>query len=451
MNARLGKFIRGGVSAALLGALLACSRESPTGAEIQETNSVRAVIPAEITALKVAPEQMMSRPDTNPVVADEITDTRHMEPVSLSGLKPGTKAKRSSAASRIVYRYVQPLQMISEADVRDLGQGVERADEENITEILQPADASRMSDMAAMAYVRRSRMLSDGRYSPASKADKRDVPDDGIGFFAEEEMMFDEEALILAAQPSSVDDPEKVQQAMYFVREAESKLAAGMLDDAEKYYDKALLLFPDTTFVNKRLGHICLSQGKYDRAIGYFSAALDTDEFMAESLNELGIAYLYAGRSEKALASFNAAINADDQFVEPVYNAGLALRQLNQLAAAREKIEEFLRREPGDARAYRELGMLSLAESNEADALAMLEQAMILDDSWSMPYLDAAVIYVASTNYIKALEALDLALDRTTPVKVFRLYNAPAFREVRLMAESRPFEARLSNKLRGLF
>jgi tetratricopeptide (TPR) repeat protein len=244
------------------------------------------------------------------------------------------------------------------------------------------------------------------------------------------------------------DGPERVAKAMYLIREAEAKMSAGMTAQAIDSYTKALAVYPEMTYANKQLGRLNLMQGDYEKAIEHLSAALDADETLGDTMNDLGIAYLYAGQADKALATLEAAIKTAPNNIEIVFNIGLARRRLNQIDEAREAFIEYIAWSSEDARAYRELAVLDLLQTNQTAAIAHLEQAIQMDGTWYTPMIDAALVYAEQQNVDQALVYLDLALSNAPAWVVYQVYSQPLFDSIRLLPESKPFASRLAGKAR---
>jgi len=250
-------------------------------------------------------------------------------------------------------------------------------------------------------------------------------------------------------QPVTIkDEPERVAKAMYFIREAEAKLSEGMTAQAIDSYTKALVVYPEMTYANKQLGRLNLMQGDYEKAIQHLSAALNADETLGDTMNDLGIAYLYSGQADKALATLEAANKTAPNNMEIVFNIGLARRRLNHIDAAREAFNEYIAWSSDDARAYRELAVLDLLQTNQSAAIAHLEQAIQKDGSWYTPMIDAALIYAEQQNVEQALAYLDLALSNAPAWVVYQIYAQPPFDNIRLLPESKPFASRLAGKAR---
>ena len=438
-------------AAALAGAVLlwrVAGRSSDDARVAPDVTAEALELPA--VELPVIPaEHLISRPGeyTPPPRAEPesgSTPAADAAPVAPPARPPvlATPPAPPPAAARVMYRYVSVENMLSLSEtgaVALLKQSKPSLDDGSG---VSSGEVSRLSDMVALAYVSRARMLSDeaNAWTPPTRRAKKH------GFLSED--IITESAAVDDAETAQPEDPDAYARALFLVREAETFMDAGRLADAADRYARALALFPEMTYANHQLGRISLQRGEYGKAIGFFTAALDADEMLGETLNDLGIAYLYDGRLNEAMKSFEASLRAEPDYLEPMFNAGLVLRRRNQIDEAREQYTKYLKARPGEARAYRELGMLDLMQTNLNSAVAHLERAILLDDTWYIPYLDAASVLAELGEFERAIDLLDRSLAYAPPMQVFQLYRSPVFTEYRLTPESQPFQARLVDRLR---
>ena len=255
-------------------------------------------------------------------------------------------------------------------------------------------------------------------------------------------------AVAVAVPP---DDPDRFSRAMYALRKAESYLNDGLVDRAWDSYQEARALYPKMTYANRQLGRISITRGDYGEAIEYLTAALDATEELPETLNDLGIALLYHGQAEQALRNFESATEADPDATEPVFNAGLALRRLDAREAARARFERHAAMAGPTARTLRELAVLDVMDGRIDVALTRLREAIERDSTWYIPYLDAALLLAQRGEVASALRHLELALELAPLDAVLKVYNQPAFNDIKLSPESQPFEARVAAKARAMF
>src|SRR6266446_5605875 len=89
----------------------------------------------------------------------------------------------------------------------------------------------------------------------------------------------------------------------------------------------------------------------------------------AARLNNLGVAYMNQQSFEKALKAFQDAAR-DPKLTAARLNQGIALLSLGRVDAAKEFLEEAVKRDPQDAHAWYSLGLLN---KNTSDAQAAVD------------------------------------------------------------------------------
>lgn len=245
-----------------------------------------------------------------------------------------------------------------------------------------------------------------------------------------------------------VTDEERISRALFAVREAEKEMTGGRLDNAVQAYRNVLRLYPRMTFAHQQLGRLSLMQGRFKDAIDHFIKSLEADEYLVDNLTDIGAAYLYSGRIRESITWFEAARETSPTSSEPLFNQGVALRRLGEIDQAMHIFQQYGRLFARDARLHRELGVLASLNKNPLGALDHFARALELDANWSTPLLDAALLHARLNNRTMAIACLDRALELAPPASVLEVYRLPAFRDIRLSPDGKPFEARLAKKAR---
>jgi tetratricopeptide (TPR) repeat protein len=81
----------------------------------------------------------------------------------------------------------------------------------------------------------------------------------------------------------------------------------GALDEAIRFYNKAMALKPDSPGLFYVRGRALSQKGEYDRAIADFSKAVALKPNYAEAYNHRGVNYIGKGDMPKALTDFKKA------------------------------------------------------------------------------------------------------------------------------------------------
>ncbi|HMO05044.1 MAG TPA: tetratricopeptide repeat protein [Kiritimatiellia bacterium] len=254
--------------------------------------------------------------------------------------------------------------------------------------------------------------------------------------------------LSLAFSMEDASEADALAKATFVIREAERSLGKGRVDEAMDLYALALTRFPGMSYANKQLGRLKLARGNFPEAITHLRAAIEGESRPGETMNDLGVALLYSRQPAEATEAFLAAISADGNLAEPRFNLGLALQQAGLLDEAEDAFHQYLERYPGEARAFRELALIDYARNQVDAALERLALAITMDPSWYFAHLDAARMLAEKGRPLEALGHLERALDVAPARAVLATYNQPVFRNLRLMPETRAFEARLADLIR---
>lgn len=203
--------------------------------------------------------------------------------------------------------------------------------------------------------------------------------------------------------------PQKMAEAMGYMRIANQYLMQRDLDGAESNVKLALGVWPDMNAALRMLGVVYIYRGQFDQAILILERALQTDPFSAETLNNLATAYLQKGQLEKAedLLLTSLQIRGDsltthvnlgllyilwaryDQAVEHLEtaaqimpdqlsvrnNLGVSLIRVGRFNEARQQFQYMVDREPDRPQAYFNMAIAYALERRHAEALDWAGQA----------------------------------------------------------------------------
>ena len=116
----------------------------------------------------------------------------------------------------------------------------------------------------------------------------------------------------------------------------------GAHDEAEKAFKKALRITPDDAALLLNYAYLLQNLGRTDEAIEALEHARKDLTYMAPAkvLNNLGWAYLQADRDHDAVGALEEAVYRQPNFCGALYNLGLAYREIGELEAATERLEQ---------------------------------------------------------------------------------------------------------------
>ena len=150
------------------------------------------------------------------------------------------------------------------------------------------------------------------------------------------------------------------------------------LDNAVKFYEKALVIKPDYAEAHYNLGGVLQDLGQLGASIESYEKALAIKPDYAEAHNNLGNVFRESNQMAAAVKSYeNAIINKPD-YIEAHYSLGISLQDLGQLDGAVKSFEEILAIRPSFAEMHNNLGVLH-QELDQLDvAVVRFEEALVI-------------------------------------------------------------------------
>lgn len=251
-----------------------------------------------------------------------------------------------------------------------------------------------------------------------------------------------------APQGKTELDTELIRRAVFLSKHGQALEDSRNYTEAIARYREALDIWPYLTSVWGQLGKLYLRTREFGRAQIALEKAVENNPGSAELLNDLGVAFLYQGRVDKATHLFEAAVEVDPNYAASHFNLALCHLTRNDRVSARGSLERFLRMKPHDARALREAAFLNAMETRYQEALESLQKALSEAPDWPLLYFDAAAVSALMGRPDEAIRYLEKAEPLSTPTAVYKLYQEPAFREIRLTELGKLFEKELAARAR---
>ena len=121
------------------------------------------------------------------------------------------------------------------------------------------------------------------------------------------------------------------------------------------------------------------AEGRLERAIEFFDAALAAEPDFPEALCSGGFILQSTGHHEGALAFYGRAIELAPDYFDALFNRGCLQFALNRLDLAAADFAQAVALEPGDAGAKSNLGAALYQGGKLAEAVDMLQKALALD------------------------------------------------------------------------
>ena len=178
----------------------------------------------------------------------------------------------------------------------------------------------------------------------------------------------------------------------------------GKLDQAEKYYQQAIALWPQQPEFPFGLGIVFLKQNKYDPAEAAFLKALAIDARYVRALVNLGAIAYHKHQYEQALQYFNQALALEPGNASAYINRGNCHQRKGNAELAANDFEKAIELNGADKAAHYNLGNLKLSLKENDKALAHYEEALKIDPCYAEAYFNKALIYYNQKKYELAVE-----------------------------------------------
>ncbi len=143
-------------------------------------------------------------------------------------------------------------------------------------------------------------------------------------------------------------------------------------------------------------------------AVGQSSTPLDKN-IEAARLNNLGAAYMNQQLFEKALKNFEQAAVLDSKLQIAQVNQGIALLNMGRIDAAKSILEEAVKRDPNDAHAWYNLGLL-YKNTGDANAATIAFHNVPDFDKDADTWYFLGSVYIQARTFERAINAFSWAL-----------------------------------------
>lgn len=182
------------------------------------------------------------------------------------------------------------------------------------------------------------------------------------------------------------------------------------LDEALKYYNKAIEINPDNpdNYYDKALIYEALDEP--DKAKIQYQKCLENDSEDIESLNNLGLLFYHEHNHDEALDYFDKALSIDNENKEANYNKGLVLLELDELKEAKEYFDKVLELDNTDVSTYFQIGKCLELRNMHKKALNFFNKTIELDSENSESYIWKGDIHIHYREYEKAIECFDKSI-----------------------------------------
>lgn len=187
----------------------------------------------------------------------------------------------------------------------------------------------------------------------------------------------------------------------------------GMLGDIEAAGEccrRAIDMQPDFCEAHVNLGHVYLSQGRHEDALGQYQAAVKLNPQHAAALSGFGNVLTTLGKHEEAVKAYQGAVRINPNQPEAYYNLGNLKKAQKQYEEAVHYYQQAIRLNPNYAAAYNNLGAVLYAHGHPVRGVEHIRRALEIDPDLPAAYFDLGFILYNEGSLTEAGEALEMAV-----------------------------------------
>jgi len=154
--------------------------------------------------------------------------------------------------------------------------------------------------------------------------------------------------------------------------------------------------------------------GEHERAIDYFSRAIDSDELrtkdMPKAYNNIGVSYYRLRDLRKAIESFSIAIQLNDTYSVAYRNRGAAYADSGDYDEALSDYDLAIRLNPEDSASFNNRGIIHKKRNEHYKAFSDFGAAIFLDPDFAEAYFNRGKTYLEQERFSLAIGDLDDAI-----------------------------------------
>lgn len=185
----------------------------------------------------------------------------------------------------------------------------------------------------------------------------------------------------------------------------------GKYEKAIEAYTAAIDLSPEEAENYYIRGEVYLNLKKYDKAVEDYTKAIKLNPEYDFLYNNRGYAYDELGEHQKAIEDYTKAIVHDPQYVIAYYNRGNAYLDMREYQKALNDFTKAIQLRPYYANAYNNRGYTYLNMGNNEKALNDFTKAIEISAITPYPYKHMGTLKYKCREYEEALEYLNKAID----------------------------------------
>ena len=210
----------------------------------------------------------------------------------------------------------------------------------------------------------------------------------------------------------------------------------GSLAEAERLYQRVLLLEPSSFAPRHMLGVIRYQQGQYPQAIELITAALKLNPRVAAAWVNLGHVQKVAGQPQEALASYRQALALAPGDPAVLAAQATLLWDIGRHDEALEHMDRLVAARPADVELLHHRGNMRRERKRFADALADYDAVLAARPDLAEAWTNRGAVLTDLARPEEALKALDRALQSQPDMVAALSHRGFALRELARFEEA---------------
>jgi tetratricopeptide (TPR) repeat protein len=177
----------------------------------------------------------------------------------------------------------------------------------------------------------------------------------------------------------------------------------GQMNDAIKYYEKALELKPKNAVVHYNLGSAYHKTGQLEKAITFYERTIQLNP-SPSAYNNLGSALLEKGQIDEGIICYKKALQIDPNYANAYCNMGVAFREKRQIDEVIISFYKTIRLNPNHADAYSNLGSILSNKRQLDESIKNYQAALRLNPNHAEAHYGLSLVLLSLGNFIEGLK-----------------------------------------------
>ena len=212
------------------------------------------------------------------------------------------------------------------------------------------------------------------------------------------------------------------------LRENKNKISAKF------YFEKAIKIQPDFTEALKNLASIYVDNFEYDEAEYYFQSLLDLEPSNLEVIYEMGCIQLRLNKFSKAEKWFKKALEIAPKNIQILNNLGVSYLKQKKFKSAQEIFDQALKVSPDNIDILNNMGVIFKEENNLSAAISTFHKIIQLDKRNAQALNNLGNAYQDNLQFLEAENAYKnaIALDKRNASYLCNIANVyTSLREIK--------------------